>query len=473
MAGGLTDTGDPLNEPSASVLSEPFDVLVMGAGLAGSVAAVRARQEGARVLLLERAPDATSAGNTRLSGGSLHAAGGHLDDAAEEIAVRIDRVTDGGADPDLRDAFAGSAGHAFRWLTDQGVGFEPRDPRHGFRFLAPRRDLACAADWPGRGPQLALATLQRRFRRSGGVLATSATVEDLRLSSRRTVTGARIVHRGRRHEVRAGAVVLCDGGFQGNTALLDQYVGPHASRATLRGSTSGQGDALRLGIGVGADITRMSYFYGHLLHRDSATDERLSPLPTLDSLLIGGVVVDGGGTSMAPGQENGIAMANTLARSPDPTGAWLVVDDALWRAEQQDSAGRVVPPPVRLLLERGGRAVAADSVDELARQMTVSAESLSRSLADHLPRWRLPLHAVPVTPGITFTMGGLRIDALARVRGAEGEPIHALYAAGGTAGGLQGSADGGYVGGLAPALVFGMIAGRNAVRPVPATGEAA
>jgi len=63
--------------------------------------------------------------------------------------------------------------------------------------------------------------------------------------------------------------------------------------------------------------------------------------------------------------------------------------------------------------------------------------------------------AVRVKPGITHTIGGLRIDDRARVVGAEG-----LYAAGADAGGISA---GGYASGLAAALVFGRIAAESAL----------
>jgi succinate dehydrogenase/fumarate reductase flavoprotein subunit len=63
--------------------------------------------------------------------------------------------------------------------------------------------------------------------------------------------------------------------------------------------------------------------------------------------------------------------------------------------------------------------------------------------------------AVRVKPGITHTIGGLRIDERARVVGADG-----LLAAGADAGGV---AAGGYASGLAAALVFGRIAAESAL----------
>ena len=63
--------------------------------------------------------------------------------------------------------------------------------------------------------------------------------------------------------------------------------------------------------------------------------------------------------------------------------------------------------------------------------------------------------SVLVTPGVTQTLGGIRIDERARVVGAEG-----LYAAGADVGGIS---NGGWSSGLAAALVFGRIAAETAL----------
>jgi succinate dehydrogenase/fumarate reductase flavoprotein subunit len=63
--------------------------------------------------------------------------------------------------------------------------------------------------------------------------------------------------------------------------------------------------------------------------------------------------------------------------------------------------------------------------------------------------------AVRVAPGITHTIGGLRIDERARVVDVEG-----LFAAGVDVGGIS---TGGYASGLAAALVFGRIAAETAL----------
>jgi succinate dehydrogenase/fumarate reductase flavoprotein subunit len=66
--------------------------------------------------------------------------------------------------------------------------------------------------------------------------------------------------------------------------------------------------------------------------------------------------------------------------------------------------------------------------------------------------------AVHVMAAVTHTVGGLRVDARARVLDERGEPIDGLHAAGVDAGGFS---TGGYASGLAQALVLGLAAAED------------
>src|SRR5262245_2455963 len=63
----------------------PFDVVVIGAGLAGLAAALAAREEGASVCVLERAPESERGGNSRFSNGAMRAVYSGVDEIVELV----------------------------------------------------------------------------------------------------------------------------------------------------------------------------------------------------------------------------------------------------------------------------------------------------------------------------------------------------------------------------------------------------
>lgn len=78
-----------------------------------------------------------------------------------------------------------------------------------------------------------------------------------------------------------------------------------------------------------------------------------------------------------------------------------------------------------------------------------------------LPISRPPFHAIPVAAGITYTMGGIRIDPDSRVLDGRGHPFPGVYAAGSATGGIEGGPHAGYIGGLCKAAVTGLRAAEH------------
>ena len=69
-----------------------------------------------------------------------------------------------------------------------------------------------------------------------------------------------------------------------------------------------------------------------------------------------------------------------------------------------------------------------------------------------------PFYAAPTCAGLTYTMGGIRIDRDARALRSDGTAIDGLWAAGASTGGLEGGPGAGYIGGLGKASVLGLVA---------------
>ena len=52
-------------------MSDPYDVIILGGGNAGLCAAIAALEKGAKVLVLEKAPEYFRGGNTYFTGGII------------------------------------------------------------------------------------------------------------------------------------------------------------------------------------------------------------------------------------------------------------------------------------------------------------------------------------------------------------------------------------------------------------------
>ncbi|MGN6464741.1 MAG: FAD-binding protein, partial [Rhizobiaceae bacterium] len=171
----------------------------------------------------------------------------------------------------------------------------------------------------------------------------------------------------------------------------------------------------------------------------------------------------------------GVFIANAIAKLSDPSGAWAILDEAIW-----ESAGRQsLYPPNPHLVDAGGTLLRAAALGELAKACGLDVSVLENTVSEFnraaengpaalagldMPRTqaatviRAPFVAVPLVAGITNTMGGLAVDARARVLDPDGKPIGNLYAVGASAGGLEGGRYVGYVGGLVRALTSGLAA---------------
>ena len=119
-----------------------YDVIVIGAGNAGLTAALAARQQQTRVLLLDKCPKAARGGNTRFSGGGFRFTYSSLDDMrpmlpslTDEEAAKMEvgtysnaeffedvmQVTEYAADKKLTHILVDQSYDTARWLTDMNV----------------------------------------------------------------------------------------------------------------------------------------------------------------------------------------------------------------------------------------------------------------------------------------------------------------------------------------------------------------
>ncbi len=459
-----------------------FDVIVVGGGIAGLSTANRAAQQGLKVAVLERGAGPQYLCNSRYSGGVLHIAMHNAKDPADKLMTVIRDATSGKADPQLARALATTAGRAIDWLQSEGAKYiRVGNIVWQQHVLAPPRPIVAGLDWKGRGPDVTLRQLVANLEKRGGKLFHLPALSLMEKEGQCIGVEAGGNEAGAaRQQFLARAVVLADGGYQGNPALVREHMGIDFDKVKTRGAGTGVGDGMRMARAMGAQFSELKYFYGHMLSRDSFTNDKVWPYPQLDELGTVGIVVNDAGERFVDEGQGGVFVANTIARLANPLSTWAILDNAIW-----EGPGRTARIPANpQLANAGGTIIKATSLSELAAKTGIAAEALARTVTAYndavaagntaslaptrsaqpivpSPIAKPPYFAVPLCAGMTYTFGGIFTDGDGRVMSTRGAPIDGLYAVGATTGGLEGGSGGGYVGGLIKGVTFGLRAAEH------------
>ncbi len=468
--------------------TDQFDVVVVGGGIAGLSAANRAAQQGLKVAVLERGDGPQYLCNSRYSGGVLHISMHNAKDPAEKLMAVIKDATSGKADPELARALATTAGRAIDWLQSEGAKYiRVGNIVWQQHVLAPPRPIVAGLDWKGRGPDVTLRQLVTNLEKRGGKLLHLPAITLMEKEGQ--CVGVEAGEGASKQQFLAKAVVLADGGYQGNPALVREHMGIDFTKVKTRGAGTGVGDGMRMARAMGAQFSELKYFYGHMLSRDSFTNDKVWPYPQLDELGTVGIVVNDAGERFVDEGQGGVFVANTIARLANPLSTWAILDHAIW-----EGPGRTARIPANpQLANAGGTIHKAATLGELAMMTGIDATGLEATVAAYnkaqasghtaqlapprsaspivpSPIVKTPFYAVPLCAGMTYTFGGIFTDGDGRVMSTRGAPIEGLYAVGATTGGLEGGTGGGYVGGLIKGVTFGMRAAEHIARVVK--GEA-
>jgi fumarate reductase flavoprotein subunit len=216
-----------------------------------------------------------------------------------------------------------------------------------------------------------LRTLEANLVRRGGTLARGTRASALVVDNGQCCG---VVAQQSNREVRyiARAVVIADGGFQGNADLVKQYICERPDRLKQRGAGTGMGEGLQMALASGAAAVGMDRFYGHVLSRDAMTNDRLWPYPYLDAVATAAIVVGPSGGRFVDEGRGGVYIANAIARLADPLSSAIVFDQAIW-----DGAGRQgLIPANPHMPTAGGTLLRADTLEELAALLAIAPAAL-------------------------------------------------------------------------------------------------
>lgn len=444
------------------------DVLVIGAGAAGLIAAMRAHEAGASVLVLER--DAVPRGSTALSAGLIPAADTRfqrqvgITDSEAAFAADILAKAHGEPDPVQVERVVGCVGRALEWLADaHGLPFSVID-----NFNYPGHSAFRMHGLPSRSGTELMDRLSTAAENVGIDIVTEARVTTLLHDDSGAVRGVKLLRPdGSDDVISCKALVLACNGYGGNSALVAKYI-PEMARALYFGHAGNQGEAVQWGEALGA-VTR--HLPGHQGHGSVAHPYGI--LITWATLTEGGFQVNNRGERFANEARGYSEAAAAVLEQPDGIG-WTIFDGRIANIARQFEDFR--------LAEAAGAILTADTIGELAGFAKLPVAALAKTakdvetfkadgIEDSLGRlWagvaqlEAPLHAVRVTGALFHTQGGLAVDDDGRVKTVAGGLLPNLFAAGGAACGVSGTSAFGYLSGngLLTAVAYGYVAGAAA-----------
>jgi len=451
------------------------DVLVIGGGNAGLVAAITARSRGASVLVLESSPREFRGGNSRHTRNvrCMHEAPTPIlteTYTEEEYFADLARVTKGRMDERLARIAVQASATLPSWLTSLGVRFQPS--------LTGALQLSRTNAFFLGGGKALLNCEYAAAARCGIDILYDAEVFDLDIESGH-FRGARARLPQGEIVVRARTVILAAGGFESNLEWLKEAWGEAAENFIIRGTPYNMGKVLKMMLERGAqqvgDATQC-----HAVAIDARAPKFDGGIVTrLDCVSLGLVVNKFARRFYDEGEDfwpkRYAIWGRLVAQQPDQI-AYSIIDSKM--------IGRYMPSVYP--------ALRADSIRELAARLPLSPGDLEATISEYnaatrpgtfdhtvlddcrtaglMPpksHWAVPIDTppyfgYPLRPGITFTYLGLKVDETARVRMADASPAQNIFAAGEImAGNILGE---GYVAGVGMMIgaTFGRIAGKQA-----------
>lgn len=482
-------------------------VIVVGSGNAAMCAGIAALEGGASVLMLEKADEALAGGNTKYTAGAMRFAYDGVDDLLPLLKDLDDprlKVTDFGGytqakfGEDLlgfnggrnlsveQESLIGSSLAAMQWLGDHGVKFEPiysrqsfeKDGRHVFWG-----GLTLAAENEGVGLfDMELAA----FTRLGGQIRYHSAVTGL-LTNDGKVTGVMVGDEA----LHADAVILACGGFEASAKQRSALMGGNWEKAKVRGTPHNTGDGLVMAYELGAEkyglypnchATPMDLHMPDFANLDLPAGERKNYRKICYFL---GVMLNANGNRFVDEGANfrnyTYAQFGKAVLDQPNHFAWQVfdakVDDLLYAEYRFHDAHYVKADTLEELCAKMDGIAPADAratldaynaavMDDVDFDPTSLDGKGTRGLPLAKSNWAQkidtpPFKAYPVTGGITFTYGGLRVSDTGAVLREDATAIEGLFACGEMVGGVFYE---GYPGGsgLTSGAVFGRLAGQGA-----------
>lgn len=434
-----------------------YDVIIVGAGAAGLMAALELTKNEKKVLLLEKGKSLGISNFARAGGPAACETNLQAKEGAPVSQNTLFSHMANWARHTVNEALLwevlGCTGIAVNWMEELGIELELLPDTYGVGFRA--RHFVRS-----RGKKLT-EPIQRAIEMQGGEIRCGCRVTEIvpeqnifRVTARQEENNL---------EFSSANVLICTGGFQGSPKLIRRFFG--LERMVSLGNNLSEGDGILMAEQLGAVCDRNFALPGN---EGSATTSKCRGYN--DNLcfgLYGGLLVDHNGRRFM--NEKDIADfplsigGEAFARHEK---TYAVIDDETFQAcisegiykfmgePENWRAGAALWHPVlknaREHLQKAveeGWAYSADSIEELAscfhvKKLAETVEQYNQMCDQGVDRQfkkpanfmrairKAPYYIFEYEPACWCTNGGIKTDSRLQALGADGEPIHGLYIAG-------------------------------------------
>lgn len=493
-----------------------YDVIVIGAGNAALCAAISAKENGAKVLVLEKGPEHKKGGNSFFTDGAIRFAYNDLNDirrimpelqdeeAAQIVMPKYSttdyyddlmRVTDGQSHPKLANQLVSKSYETIVWMREQGVEFELNYDNQSFKKEG---KIHFWGGLPVKTKEKGIGLMKQLFKRAKQldieVWYESQAIQLVMKNEQ--ISGVVILKQGETITVETKSVVLACGSFEANKEMRSKYLGDEWDAAIVRGTEYNTGDGIQMALEIGAQP------FGDWDGCHSiGTDYNVPKV---------GDFTKPGDIFKKHSYPLGIMLNKDGYRFVDEGADFRNYTYAKYGREILKQPGHVAyqifDSQVRPLLRKEynleeATVYEAATLEELVDLLPVNKEQFLQTIKEYneavqdgeynpsikdgkgtigitppKTNWAMtieqgPFYAFPVTCGITFVFGGLHVNTNGEVLNKNEKPIKGLFAAGEMVGGIfYENYPGGS--GLMSGAVFGKVSGSQAAKYVDALQNA-
>ncbi|WP_076408905.1 flavocytochrome c [Shewanella sp. UCD-KL12] len=457
---------------------EVVDIIVIGSGFAGMSAALKARESGDSVMVIDKMP--VFGGNSTINGGAMAVAGSPLqkqegiEDSVDTMVADMLEAGRGMNDVEMLKLVCNGTAESCEWLTEHGVKWKPFVQHFGGHSL-PR--VLQTVESSGAG---IIRPLIKAAKKAGIDMRNQTKLESFVKNDEGRVIGIKVrdgfyFPRNKTGKVRlfgaSKGVIMATGGF-GRDIEYRQMQQPKLTKeldsTNHPGATS---EALKQMMLIGANPIHLDQIqlgpWASPDEKGFGTASQFNTIATYPS----GIVVDSrtgerffneladrkarADAIMTRRDEQGnpvypIGFTNAQGAKKAQTLAWGLKYKVIQKAETLDELAQLYGIPAKALKEqvaRWNQAVSAGKDSEFGRPMQ-KAMKLEQG----------PWYGVRMWPKVHYCMGGVRVNTHSQVLHlVTDKPIEGLFAAGEATGGIHGASRLG-----ACAVAEGVVTGRNA-----------